>query len=330
MKKYVLGVDGGGTKTHAVLFDTDANLVDIVEWGPTNHESLKRGFDELKEELEALFASLLERNSIGFKDIVSSALGMAGVDTRKQHEIISGILTDLGLENFVLSNDAYLGVKAGCPSGVGICVINGTGCTIAGIDKHGTMVQIGGQGSLTGDVGGGGSIGMEAIRRVYDHLFRLEPHTVMKDIMFEQLGITSKFDFMEVVPVALENRTLKLGELGKMVFDAANMNDKTAISILQFVGSELGRSVNGAIKELDFSDRDVIEVVLAGSVNVKGSNPSLVNAIKDKVTSSNPDKEFNFIILEQPPVAGAIIWALEGAGYEGEDLFEKVTKQMLK
>lgn len=46
--KYVLGVDGGGTKTHAVLFDGDGNLVDMVEWGPTNHESLREGFVELK------------------------------------------------------------------------------------------------------------------------------------------------------------------------------------------------------------------------------------------------------------------------------------------
>jgi len=329
MKKYryVLGLDGGGTKTHAALFDTDGNLVDMLDWGPTNHESLAGGFDELRDEMKALLCSILARNSITVNDIVSSAFGMAGVDTRKQHQIISGIIEDLGIKNFVLSNDAYLGIKAGCPSGIGICVINGTGCTVAGIDVEGRMIQIGGQGSLTRDVGGGGNIGMEAIRCVYDHLFRLAPYTIMKDMLFEKLQISSKYDFMEVMPEALGSGIISAGEIGKMVFEAANKGDETAISILEFVGKSLGKSVNGAIHELGFKEGDVIEVVLAGSVNVKGSNPSLVNAIKKEVTDKNPDKKFEFIILQQPPVAGAVIWALQRTEHKIDNLFEKITSQ---
>mgnify|MGYP000150042066 FL=1 len=132
MKKYVLGMDGGATKTHAALFDIDGNKVDMLEWGPTNHEVLDGGFDGFRKEMKDLLSSLFSRNSITAGDIVSSAFGMAGVDTRKQHKIISSIIDNLGIKDFVLFNDAYLGVKAGCPSGVGICVINGSGCTIAG------------------------------------------------------------------------------------------------------------------------------------------------------------------------------------------------------
>lgn len=327
MKKYVLGLDGGGTKTHAALFDIEGNLVDIMDWGPTNHEVLEEGFSQLSDEMKGLLSFLLQKNSIEAEDLAVSAFGMAGVDTRRQHDIISGIIRDLGIQHFILTNDAYLGVKAGCPTGIGICVINGTGCTVAGIDENDAMIQIGGQGSLTGDVGGGSEIGMAAIRRVYDYLFRLESHTVMADIMFEQLGISSKFDFMEVVPVALENGTLRLNGLGEMVFDAANMNDEAAISILDYVGRELGRSVNGAIYELSFRDKDFIQVVLAGSVNVKGKNPSLVNGIKNQVISCNSDKKVDFIVLKQPPVTGAVIWALERV-YKGDDLFDKVTGQL--
>ena len=327
MKKYVLGMDGGATKTHAALFDIDGNKVDMLEWGPTNHEVLDGGFDGFRKEMKDLLSSLFSRNSITAGDIVSSAFGMAGVDTRKQHKIISGIIENLGIKDFVLFNDAYLGVKAGCPSGVGICVINGSGCTIAGINAEGKMIQIGGQGSLTRDVGGGGSIGMEAIRCVYDHLFRLEPYTILKDMLFEKLQISSKYDFMEVMPEALSSGIISAGEIGKMVFEAANKGDETAISILEFVGKSLGKSVNGAIHELNFKDGDVIEVVLAGSVNVKGSNPSLVNAIKKEVTDKNPDKKFEFIILQQPPVAGAVIWALQRTEHKIDNLFEKITSQ---
>lgn len=327
MGNYVLGLDGGGTKTQAALFDINANLIDLINWGATNHEVLHGGFAELKNELDKLLNRLLNKNCIDRKDIISSAFGLAGVDTKKQHKIIADIIKDLGIENFILTNDAYLGIKAGCPSGVGISVINGTGCTVAGIDKTGTMLQIGGQGELTGDVGGGGTIGMEAIRRVYNHLFRLEPYTLLKDILFQQLGITSKYDFMEALTNALENGLLDTGEVGKQVFEAANMGDDTAIDILRTVGRELGRSVNGAVSELDFNDEETIEVVLAGSVNVKGNNPSLVNALKEEVTKKNPEKRFNFIILEQPPVAGAAIWALERTSYKEGDLYKRVIEQ---
>lgn len=327
MRKYVLGFDGGGTKTQVALFDIDGNYVDLINWGATNHEVLRGGFSELKYEINKLLDNLLNRNSIDRREIVSSAFGLAGVDTRKQHAIISNIIKDIGIDNFILANDAYLGVKAGCPSGIGISVINGTGCTVAGIDKTGTMIQIGGQGDLTGDVGGGLVIGMEAIRRVYNHLFRLEPYTVLKDILFKQLGITSKYDFIEAVTNALDDGSLDTGEVGKLVFDAANIGDVTALNILRFVGKELGRSVNGAIRELDFNDEEIIEVVLAGSVNVKGNNPTLINSLKEEVIQKNPSKRFNFIVLEQPPVAGAVIWALERISYKDSYLYKKIIEQ---
>ena len=63
------------------------------------------------------------------------------------------------------------------------------------------------------------------------------------------------------------------------------------LEILQYVGTEL-ESVNGAINELGFADR-IIDVVLAGSVNVKGSDPALVDAIKAEVLSKNPDRRLS-------------------------------------
>ena len=40
MKEFALGVDGGGTNTQCALFDLEGNLIDVLDWGPTNHEVL--------------------------------------------------------------------------------------------------------------------------------------------------------------------------------------------------------------------------------------------------------------------------------------------------
>jgi N-acetylglucosamine kinase-like BadF-type ATPase len=64
MNKYVLGVDGGGTKTQCALFDIEGNRIVLVNWGATNHETLKGGFAELEEQLRALLGHILEKNRL--------------------------------------------------------------------------------------------------------------------------------------------------------------------------------------------------------------------------------------------------------------------------
>lgn len=332
MAKYVLGIDGGATKTHCALFDTDGNRIDIFPWGPTNHEALAGGFEELEQELGRLISGILEKNKVQCGDIVKGVFGMAGVDTKFQHEKISGIIRSIGITDFVLCNDSFLGIKAGCPHGYGICVINGTGCSITGIDPAGKMFQIGGQGTLTGDAGGGGYLGALVIQSVYNYYFRGGKYTCMVDPLLKELKISSKYDFMEKVSERLENKTLNLSGLNRLVFDAANQGDPLAMEILSSVGSELARSVNGMIAELDFAGAEALDIVLAGSINVKGNNPTLVNALKQEVTEKNKNRKLNFVLLEKPPVAGAVIWALnelpeQYCGVSAKNIQAKIAEQ---
>ncbi len=312
MDRFVLGLDGGGTKTHCALYDLEGNRADVVELGPTNHEVLKCGFDELRSTLAQLFNQIEERNGIRRDQIIKGVFGMAGVDTKEQHRVISAMLREMGLRDFILCNDAYLGVKAGTPEGYGICVVNGTGCCVCGIDRTGRMLQVGGQGVLTGDLAGGMVIGQNAISSVYGQLFRCGEKTCLTELLFEKLGATSKYDFMDRVISAVDTEVIKMQDLNKMVFQAANMGDKVAVSILTGAGSELAASVNGILQELELSEEEEIPVVLAGSINLKGDNPALLDTLKDGIRSKNKDRSIHFIPLNVPPVMGAIRWALEG------------------
>jgi N-acetylglucosamine kinase-like BadF-type ATPase len=326
MTKYIIGVDGGGTKTHCALFDIDGNKIDLVEWGPTNHEGLSGGFTELKVELDNMLSHILSKNNLSKDHIVNYVLGLAGVDTIAQYHIISDILRELGCKNFTLCNDAYLGVKAGCRSGVGICAINGTGCTVVGIDSKGGMLQVGGQGGLTGDIGGGGYLGYKVVSTVYNALFKKDVPTIMKDIMFTTLNIKSKHEYMEVLTEKVNNRQIKIKDLCKIVFDAANQGDAAALNILKEMGHENAKSINGIIHELSFSTTEPIQVVLAGSVYVKGKNATAIDTIKQEIAQWNPERQVNFRVLNEPPVMGAVLWALENHKTY-EDLFEKVLRQ---
>lgn len=326
MTGYVLGLDGGGTKTQCALFDCNGKIVDFLNWGPTNHEVMKNGFDDLRKELEAIFSEICKRNGIKRDNLSACGFGMAGIDTREQHRIVSGIISGLGISKFVLCNDSYLGIKAGSSTGRGICVINGTGCSVTGIDAQGRMFQVGGQGSLTGDAGGGSVLGLRVLFAVYDHLIRGGRYTRMSDYLLKELDVENKYDYLDILTKRINERSLRVRDLNKFLFTAANEKDDVAVEVLENVGRELGRSVNAVISELGFVGENPLNVTLAGSINVKGNNPTLVNAIKDEVSVKYPERNIEFTLLRKPPVSGAVIWALsmvEDCSFDFEEVLNQ-------
>lgn len=315
MKKYVLGMDGGGTKTHCAIFTVEGDLVDFIHWGKTNHECLSGGYDELKSELQHLLAYILNKNQIDSKELGKSVFGLAGVDTKRQHVIISKILHDLGIGDFVLCNDSFLGIKAGCERGFGVCAINGTAFSVGGIDPQGNMLQIGGLGDMSGgDFGGGEYLAGKAISAVYNWIYKGASDTYLTELFFNLLKIKSKFDFIEILKCKIDDGTYQYSFFNKFVFEAANNNDTVALNILDKMGMEYAKCINAAITNLDFG-KEEIEVVLAGSIFVKGENPRAIQKIRQDVCDKNKDRKVSFRVLTAPPVAGAVLWALEDGGF---------------
>ena len=308
----VLGVDGGGTKTHYAQYDTCGRPEDFMVSGPTNHEVLPDGFTGLRQRLRSDLDSLFSRNGLKVEHVENAVIGLAGVDTRRQHGIISGMLRDIGLARFTLCNDSFLGVKAGSISGHGICAINGTGFSIGGIDTKGNMLQIGGLGEYTGDEGGGGLLSTRVIRAVYDHLYKDSPATLLKDLVFERIGIADPADYPEVLLQQAAEGKVDLMEFGRMVDKAADAGDAVALGILEKSGTEYARSIQGALNRLDFgADDEPLEIVLAGSVFVKGSNPRTQDTMMRLLHEANPRRPLTATKLTAPPVLGAVLWALE-------------------
>lgn len=52
MKNYILGVDGGATKTHYALYDMDNKALEIIQGCASNHEVMDDGFVELEQVLK--------------------------------------------------------------------------------------------------------------------------------------------------------------------------------------------------------------------------------------------------------------------------------------
>ena len=279
--KYILGVDGGNTKTDYYLFDTDGNFIDMYRGGTCSHEGLKDAFDGTYRVMKEVFDEFLGKHNLKPSDIEASCFGLAGDDHPYQHKILCDKVAQLGFKNFVIVNDSALGIKVGTKNGYGVCSINGTGTSVTGIGKDGKTIQVGGIGDITGDEAGGRHISRRVVRKAYDEIMRFGKKTSLTPITLNLIGNTSEETLMEDIACVYCRRQVDYNVLTVACFEEANKGDEVALEILTEMADGLARSAASAVVRLDLGETP--EVVLAGSVYVKGSCPIMVEEVKRKI-----------------------------------------------
>lgn len=325
MSQYLLGVDGGNTKTDYLLYDTLGNFIDGIRSGTCSHEAKGLGFDGAYRVMNENIMLLLNRNSINIKDVVGSCFGLAGVDVPFQKKALEEAVQQIGLVNYIVVNDGFLGIKAASPTGTGVCSINGTGTVNVGIDEHNNWCQVGGIGYLSGDEAGGSFLARRTIQAVFDANFRFGKATKLEENVFEMYGIKNKHELAD----ALLQKKIDSTYLIISLCEKANLGDEVAIEILETAGCNMARSVSGVIKELNISEP--INIIQAGSVWAKAKAPHMKDKFEE-VVNKLTNKKCKFIILKEPPVMGAILWAYEIAckTLPTEELKKKILNSIIE
>ena len=114
--RYFLGVDIGGTKSHALLSDEDGNALGFAEAGPGNHEVV--GYAGLRQVLEAITAGATQMVGIPRAAIAGAGFGVAGYDWPSELPSTLEAIAPLGLTCPVAAvNDTIIGLLAGAEQG---------------------------------------------------------------------------------------------------------------------------------------------------------------------------------------------------------------------
>ncbi|HOJ09861.1 MAG TPA: BadF/BadG/BcrA/BcrD ATPase family protein [Clostridiales bacterium] len=305
MKKYVLGIDGGSTKSQYGLFDIEGNMINFLQGGCVNHAHFTDKYDGMERELKKCITEITNKADIDINSIEFCFLGISGADSKNDHIEISRKVSCIGIGKFEVCNDAFLGILAGSPKKYGVCSVNGTGTNCAAIDRKRQKLLIGGW-----PYGGGNYLIHLMLKRVYDHYFRCGKYTIMAEKLFMELGLSCEDEMEEIVYKKVYGRQIDRSRLTSIPFYAVSKNDEVAKEILDIMALDAARSVAGAVNRLDFSQEKEVDVILAGSIYVKGEDPYLINAFK-RYTKELLNAEINFILLDVPPVAGAVIQAVE-------------------
>lgn len=325
MKKYLIGVDGGNTKTDYLLYDIDGNFIDGIRSGTCSHEAKGLGFNGAYLVMKENIDKLLSNNNVNILDVEGACFGLAGCDVPFQKKALEEAVEKIGFTKYIVVNDGFLGIKAASNTGTGVCSINGTGTVNVGIDESNKWVQVGGIGYVSGDEAGGSFLARRTIQAVFDMCYRFGEDTTLIEDVFNMYEITSKYD----LPDALLQKKSDSTYLIKALCKRANEGDNVAIEILETAGKNMARSTSGVIRELNILEP--INIIQAGSVWAKATCPKMKEKFESVVTTLT-GKKCNFIILNEPPVMGAILWAYEIAHHElpTEEIKSKVLNSIIE
>lgn len=325
--RYFLGLDGGGTKTHCVLYDYEKDSLDFFSGGPTNHEVLPDGMESLPDAIGAVVNPLLSKAGIGIERVDGAALGMGGIDTPMQYDIIRGIVAEMGFGNFGICNDGYLGIRAEC-DGTGICAVNGSGCSVVGISPDGRTFQIGGHNDMSGDKGGGAYLVPAVMRTVYSALFKKGSKTLMTDLMFEWLGIEDRMELVQAAAIQiLGSQSSAYSSISQILYKAAGMGDSEALKILTKCGEDYALSISCVAEELGL--HAPIDTILVGSQFKKCEHDHAIKTLEQTLNPPGAPPQFRLQLISTAPVAGALLWAMELGGRPAGQVLRESLKTRL-
>jgi N-acetylglucosamine kinase-like BadF-type ATPase len=307
MRKYFLGVDLGGTKSHAIISDQDGQVIGFGKGGPGNPEGI--GYEALADLLHEISCQAVANAGIEVKDVCAAGFGIGGYDWPSQRPLNLDTIRKAGLHMPVeLVNDALLGLIAGSSQGWGISIVAGTGCNCWGRDQHSHTAQVTGMGTWMGE-GAGASELVGRTLQVISRAWSLRgPQTALTRVICDHVGATDAFDLLEGLTVG--KYQLRSNAAPK-VFEVARSGDPVAMELVHWAGEELGSLGVGVIRQLAFEDME-FEIVISGSF-WKGS-PLLLKIAADTVHKIAPRARFNR--LTAPPVIGGVLLAMEVAGMD--------------
>ncbi len=289
---YFLGVDGGGSKTLAVIVDAQGQERGRGSAGSSNYSavSLEHALSQLKLAVEQ--AAQQARCTL---PLAAAWLGMAGVDRPEDTALLLPHLQVLA-GTIRLTNDAELLLSA-LDQAVGVALIAGTGSIALGRDTHGATTRAGGWGHILGDEGSGYAIGQQALQAAARAADGRGPATTLLARILQHWGLQRPDDLFEQVYHRAEKADI--ARLSTLVFAAAQAGDTLASKITQHAAEELALAALTVCRVLDFSGGPV-PLALGGGLLLQevGFRWQVLRRIRRQ-------RPVKMVLVEQPALSAA-------------------------
>ncbi|MGE7622873.1 N-acetylglucosamine kinase [Viridibacillus sp. NPDC096237] len=321
---FVLAIDGGGTKTCAVICDEGGHIHAMVTVGKSNPTTMSKIEFELV--IEQALMLLNSQNTTAFTQIVRCFAGMAGVKEKQYDSILMNVLHNhLPKEATIeIANDATNALYAGTLGSEGIVQIAGTGAITLGLDEQHRIVRTSGWGYLFDDEGSGYDLGVQALKAVFKAFDGRGYQTNLTARLYQHFQVDAVPQIIDHVYGEGHPRAI-ISPLSLYVSEEALEGDIVARIIIQKACEKYFQSIKACIDQMTWS-KETIPVVLAGGVF---SNVELFIPILQKLASKEV-VEMQFQPALMSPIGGAVVGALRKCGqYVDQRFVETFNEQML-
>ncbi len=315
MSSFYLGVDIGGTKTHALIADGEGNAVGFGTHGPGNHEEV--GYEGLRIALQTVTQKALVMAGLKIEQISAGGFGVAGYDWPSERQPTLDAIETIGLKApLEVVNDTIIGLLAGASQDWGVAVVAGTGTNCWGWDMDHNVGRVTGVGY--GEHGGAGSLIERALCSIAYEWTKRGPQTLLTPEFLHLTGAKDTPSLIEGLEMGEYHLT---SDYAPVVFKIASQGDPVAISIIEWAGNELGSTALAVIRQLGIEQLE-FEVVLVGSLYEMGE--MLIAPMRRVIRSEAPYARL--VQLSSPPVVGGVLLAMEQVGVNPSHFREHLIK----
>ena len=310
LSEFVIGMDGGGTKTAAMIADGEGNVLAQHVSGPSNFQII--GVDAAAKTIFSLIRECCDSVKISPAAIQSMTIGLTGAGRPNDQKRMADGLRKFAasrkvkLRNVSIESDARIALEGAFKGGKGIILIAGTGSIAFGKDGKGNVHRVGGWGRILGDEGSGYYIGKRALTAVCRHLDGRSAPTRLTTMIAKKFSLTSSTDII----TAVYKNNFDIATMAPLVFDAASKGDIASRAIIQRASEELTEHVRSLLLKIDprISKRVKERIPLSFIGGLIANDTLLSRALQRKISTSV--SQITVIKPMAPPVYGAIIMAL--------------------
>ena len=245
--RYVLGFDGGGTKTECVLMDETGAILARSRSGASNAVNL--GANAAAAALAEAGKEALRSAAKSPCDVAYILAGISGAgEPAARAEIQANLKPVFPKAMIAVTSDLILSLAATgeIPS---LVVIAGTGSAVLGRTSPLELARAGGFGPIIGDAGSANDIGRKTVARCFQKFLNQE-----RFLLTDEICRTFNCTWPQFVDLAREQPTVIFPKVFPIVAKAAESRDLSARELLSMAAASLVEQVREVVDHLQLQD----------------------------------------------------------------------------
>ena len=294
---YLLGFDGGGTKTECVLADAEGRVLMRATTGPSN--PLRAGYLRAWFALGEAADNVMSRQRIRADQISAVCAGLGGAArpavARRVETYFQRSFTNAKVR---VTTDLEIALEAAFAGGEGLLLLAGTGSAAFGRDSAGRTARAGGGGPWFSDEGSAFDIGRRGVQAVLLAEEGRGPETLLTKRVFSSHAWK---DWNLLIEAVTKNPDDVFPKVYPAVAQMADRGDAVSQRILSSAAASLAALAAGVARELGWQTHDF---AIAQAGGVYGRSKFFDAAIAAEVAQLLP--QARLIGLDVSPAEAAV------------------------